>query len=248
MKKKTISEIIRDSIVGKKYFSVEAVKKAAKRVQRDINPGTVNQYLYNMKIAGSIYDAGRGWYSSIPALFRPSTKSVEQMATMIKTKYPLLSFSIWSTEQLQPFAHHLMTRFIQFVYTDVDAMASITELLKDQGYQAYLNPQKKEVEKYFDLSSNAVVVRTSVTREPVEGFYATAEKILVDLFIEKDRLSLMDGAEYQRVFRNLVLSNRVNIARLLEYAERRKIKAALIQDVKLRNPSTNKRASIVEIN
>jgi hypothetical protein len=72
-----------------------------------------------------------------------------------------------------------------------------------------------------------VVIRASITREPVDGYYATIEKILVDLFIERDRLLLMDEAEYVRVFRNLVLSHRINMARLLEYAERRKIEDAL---------------------
>jgi hypothetical protein len=41
----------------------------------------------------------------------------------------------------------------------------------------------------------------------------------------------MDEAEYERVFRNLVLSHRINMARLLEYAERRKIEDALRKNI-----------------
>jgi hypothetical protein len=231
MKKKTILQLIEQAVTGKKYFSVGSIKRALKKVRNDIRPGTVNQYLYGMSKKGDVYRAGRGWYSSVPELFHPSTKSVDRIASMIKTKYPLLTFSVWSTEQLQPFTHHLMTTFTRFVCTDVDAMPSITGFLKEQGYQAYLDPKQKEADKYFDPSQNAVVIRTSLTREPVEGSFAAAEKILVDLFIEKDRLSLIDGAEYGRIFRNLVLAYRVNIARLLEYGERRKIRTALIDDV-----------------
>jgi hypothetical protein len=231
LQKKTVSQIIQDIVAGRKYFSVIAIKQRVKTSRCEINNGTVNQYLYDMRKRGEIYNAGRGWYSSIPEQFHPAKQFVEPLVFLISKKYPLLSFSIWSTEQLQPFAHHLMTSFTKFIYTDVDAMPSIVGLLKDEGYQSYLNPQKKEAEKYFDPSTNAIVVRTAVTREPVEGFFATAEKILVDLFIEKDRLSLMDGAEYKRVFRNLVSANRINIAKFLEYAERRKIKVALIQNI-----------------
>lgn len=231
MKTKTILQIIKEAIDSKKYISVDWLKNTLKEAHHDIRPGTLNQYLYTMKKAGDIYHAGRGWYSTIPDIFHPSTKLVNPIASLIKKKYPLLVFSVWSTEQLQPFAHHLMTNFTRFVCTDFDTMPSIVEFLKDHGYHAYLDPKRKEANKYFDPSLNAVVVRASIKREPVEGIYATVEKILVDLFIEKDQLSLMDGAEYERVFRNLVLSNRINIARLLEYAERRKIKTAFINDV-----------------
>jgi hypothetical protein len=125
----------------------------------------------------------------------------------------------------------MMTQYTQFVYADIDAMPSIADYLRDQGYQVYLNPQKLEVEKYFQASPKTVVIRASITREPVDGYYATIEKILVDLFIERDRLLLMDEAEYERVFRNLVLSHRINMARLLEYAERRKIEDALRKNI-----------------
>lgn len=229
--KKTVTSIIQEVISGKKYFSVGAIKKSANKLQRDIKPATVNQYLYNMKKAGSLYDAGKGWYSSIPEVFHSSVKSLEKLASMIHKQYPLLSFSLWSTEQLQPFAHHMMTQYTHFIYANVDAISSISDYLKEQGYQSYANPQKFEVEKYFQTSPKTVVIRPSITREPIEGHSAKVEKILIDLFIEKDRLLLMDEAEYERVFRNLVLSCRINMARLLEYAERRKIEEALRKNI-----------------
>jgi hypothetical protein len=231
VKKKTVTSVIQEVIVGKKYFTVQAVKKSANKIQRGVKSATINQYLYNMKKSGDLYDAGRGWYSSIAEAFQVSVKSLDQLGSMVHKKYPLLTFSIWSTEQLKSFAHHMMTQYTQFVYADIDAMPSIADYLREQGYQTYQNPQKLEVEKYFQASQKTVVIRASVTREPVDGYYATIEKILVDLFIEKDRLLLMDEAEYERVFRNLVLSHRINMARLLEYAERRKIEVALRKNI-----------------
>lgn len=65
----------------------------------------------------------------------------------------------------------------------------------------------------------------------MNGYYATLEKILVDMFLEKDRLRLMDGAEYERVFRNLILSHRINMPRLLRYADRRKVKHKLVKEI-----------------
>jgi hypothetical protein len=51
------------------------------------------------------------------------------------------------------------------------------------------------------------------------------------MFLEKDRLRLMDGAEYERIFRNLILSLRINMPRLLRYADRRKVKNVLVKDI-----------------
>jgi len=55
--------------------------------------------------------------------------------------------------------------------------------------------------------------------------------MLLDLFVEKDKLFLMDEAEYNRVFQNLALSYRINLARLLRYADRRKVKGAFVKSV-----------------
>jgi len=229
--KTTVTSIIQQVIAGKKYFSVDAIKVGANKIQRGINPTTINQYLYNLKIEGILYSAGRGWYSTISQEFTPSIKTVEKLALLIKNKFPLLSFSIWSTEELQPFAHHLLTQFTVFVFTDFDAMLSTSSFLQDHGFKSFRNPLKSEVEKYFEPTAKTVIVRPSITREPVNGIYATIEKILVDMFIEKDKLLLMDGAEYQRIFHNLILSQRINVARLFEYAERRKVKDAFLQKV-----------------
>ena len=131
-----------------------------------------------------------------------------------------------------------MVRFVRLVYTDADSLSSVAEFLKESHYDAHLNPRKEEVEKYFTPSSTAVVVRPSVSEEPVNGIYATAEKMLIDLFVEKDKLYLMDGAEYNRIFRNLALSYRINMARLLRYSDRRKVKAIFVRNVLLDSADT----------
>jgi hypothetical protein len=231
LKEKSIKSAILQAINGKKYLTVDAVKRGLTESGTSYNPTTVNQYLFNLKIEGKLLDAGRGWYTTIKTPLSLNTKPIKDLALAIKRKFPLLEFTVWSTEQLQPFAHHMMTQFTNFVYTDVDTMATVAGHLKDTGYNSYLNPQQSEVDKYFEPSSSTVVVRQSVTEEPVKEHYATIEKILVDLFLEKDRLHLMDGAEYERIFRDLILSHRINMPRLLRYAGRRKVKDALVANI-----------------
>ena len=231
VKKTSVKSAIQEAIKGKKYFSVDAIKKRLRTTGTEFNNATVNQYLYNLKNEGKLFDAGRGWYATVGAPILLNTKPVEKLASVVKKHFPLLKFAAWSTEQLQPFAHHMMTHFTSFIYTDVDSMAPIAEHLKDRAYIVHLNPQQSEVDKYFDPSSATVVVRQSVTEQPVQNSYATIEKILVDLFLEKDRLHLMDGSEYERIFRALILSQRITMPRLLRYADRRKVKNALVNEI-----------------
>ena len=230
MKTTTIS-ILQDLIAGKKYFSVNGVKAAAKKNHHSLNPATINQYLYNLKVKESLYSAGRGWYSSISQKYELVTEPINTIQQRIRARFPLLSFSLWSTRQLQPFAHHIMTNFVTFIFTDNDAMLSIANFLEEEGVRSIINPQKAEAEKYFNVSSVQIVLRPQITREPVEGDCAMIEKILIDLFIEKDRLQLLDGEEYRKIFRNLIYSQRINMAKLMEYAERRKMERTFLRSV-----------------
>ncbi len=218
-------------VEGKKYFSSRVIKEEAAKRKLNYGATTINQYLHNLKAQSKVFDAGRGWYSTISQPFNQHTAPVEDLAAQLRAKFPFLTFSCWSTEQLQGYAHHLIVQFTPFVYTDSDSMSSVAEFLKESNYDAHLNPRKGEVEKYFTPSSTAVVIRPSVSEEPVDGHYATPEKMLIDLFVEKDKLYLMDGAEYNRIFRNLALSYRINMARLLRYSDRRKVKTTFVKKV-----------------
>lgn len=222
---------ILEFIVGKKYFSTRAIKAEATKRKLKYSATTINQYLYNLRAQAKVFDAGRGWYSTLSKPFTQHTAPVEELATQLKGQFPFLQFSCWSTEQVQGYAHHLIVQFTRFVYTATDAMPSVAGFLKEINYHAHLNPLKGEIEKYFTPSAMTVVVRPSVSEEPVDGYYATAEKMLIDLFVEKDKLYLMDGAEYNRIFRNLALAHRISIAQLLRYADRRKVKTTFVKKV-----------------
>lgn len=228
MPKKGLQTVILEFVEGKKYFSIAAVKAHLSGRRLKYAESTINQYLYNLRTQRKLFDAGRGWYSTLPEALKPDTSPLRDLATTVEAKFPLLHFSCWGTRQIQPFVHHLQTSFVQFLYLEIDGITSVTEYLTTKGYSAYQNPGTREFEKYFKRTHRSVILRPSITEEPVEGHYATIEKILVDLYLEKDRANLMDGAEYKRVFKNVAYSRRVNIARLLRYAERRRVKAAFV--------------------
>ena len=215
-------------INSSKYASVIGIRNNLHQLcEKKISSTTIYATLYRFIKANTVFDAGRGWYSTIQTPFTPQYDSVKEIVQQLGKNFPQLQFSLWSTEQLQPFTQHLLSQFTIFVYTETDAIGPITEFLQNQNHTVYPNPKQTEVEKYLTTSNNRIIVRPLVTEEPLMGHYAAIEKILIDLFIEKDRLFLIDGAEYKRILENLIFSNRINMGRLFRYSARRGLKSSI---------------------
>lgn len=225
---KKIKDLLKNEIEKKlkenhRYFSREDLCNLIP----EGHSGTLNRYLVDFGKEGILHSAGRGWYSFIEQSFELDRQPVKKIFRAIEKKYPLLSFSVWSTEQLKSFFHHMLSRFVTFVYVDRDAMGGVFDFLKDLGYDAWLNPRGNDARK-FTIGKKTVVVRPAITREPLSGHMADIEKILVDLLVEVSALNLMDEDEHSRVLGNVLAAGRVDVGALLNYAKRRKLKLEVL--------------------
>jgi len=210
------------------YFSREDLRNLVS----EVHLGTFNKYLVDFGKEGILYGAGRGWYSFIKQSFELDQRPVKKIIAAMEKKYPLLSFSVWSTEQLRSFAHHMLARFVTFVYVDRDAMGGVYDFLKDTGYDVWLNPRGNDARK-FSIGEKTVVIRPTITRERSSGHVADIEKVLVDLLVEASDLKLMDEDEHSRILGNVIAAGRVDVGALLNYAKRRKLKTeGLIERIK----------------
>jgi hypothetical protein len=210
------------------YFSREDLRNLVS----EIHLGTFNKYLVDFGKEGILFGAGRGWYSFIKQSFELDQRPVKKIIAAMEKKYPLLSFSVWSTEQLRSFAHHMLARFVTFVYVDRDAMGGVYDFLKDTGYDVWLNPRGNDARK-FSIGEKTVVIRPTITRERSSGHAAAIEKILVDLLVEASDLKLIDEDEHSRILGNVLAAGRVDVGALLNYAKRRKLKTkGLIERIK----------------
>jgi len=205
-----------------KYFSLDALKAYLVRQKLTYEPETVNAYVSRMKREGEIFSAGRGWYSSIPEAFELDERPITELRTTIQERFPLLEFSCWSTEQINPYLHHMLGKFVVFVYVDRDAMPSVFGALRDTDHEAYLNPTRREAAKTFAIGEKTVVIRPSVGQSPVEGHVACIEKVLVDLHVELETFPLIDTDDFHEAAQTLVSSRRIELAKLITYANRRK--------------------------
>lgn len=214
------------------YFPESAIKELVTEKQLPITEGTVSQYLLEAVKNGIVFDAGRGWYSSLANPFDLNIKPVKSLISLLSKGFPLLDFSCWSTEQVNPFAQHLMSQFLTFVYVESDSIEPVSEYLRDRGYSVYADPGKSVLNDLFRVVEKTVVVRKAITKQPVgENHAAPIEKILVDLVWEAQKVPFLDESEAHTICDNATGSSRVNFAELLGYAKRRTLEFGWLRAV-----------------
>ncbi len=207
------------------YFSYDAVKAhLAKIAGAKVPASTLKTYLSKFVEDGVLFDAGKGWYSNLPDRLELNSESVQKIAQLLSEQFPLLEVSCWSTEQINPFMHHLLSRFVTFVYTDADALETVGDALSDAGHNVLVNPGKSDIEKFYGKTEQPVILRAAGSKEPaaVSGI-APPEKLLVDLLLENNKFFIMEPAEAENVLHAAIRSGRVNFAALLSYAKRKRV-------------------------
>jgi hypothetical protein len=211
-----------------KYFSLHQLRQLLVRHDFPADSPSLLRYMHEAMAEGVIHAAGRGWYSSLATAFTLNREPVCALVALLEQRFPLLEFSCWSTEQVASYGHLQLARFVVFVHTERDAMEGVTEALRTAGWSAWLNPTQQEAVKSFRLTEKTVVVRPAVSRAPVEGKFASIEKLVVDLCVESVAIHLMDAGEYQRLVSNLAGSARISVGTLARYAERRNLKVEAV--------------------
>ena len=238
----TIKESIINYAKDKYYFHINDLKKYFTEKGIKFRENSLKQQIYLLKKEEFIYSAGRGWYSSIQKEFELNIEPTEKIIKLLIEKFPLLEFSCWSTEQLKGFFHHLPSQFVTFIYTDKDFLSTLRDFLTENYYKVYLNPSKIEAEKFIELKTTIIILRPSVSsRIFKEKNLTKIEKILVDLFMEMKKISFIDKEEYIKIVSNIIFNYRINMAEMLDYADRREIKERVWHVIKEFMESTNAR-------
>ena len=214
--KQSITESINWLFEQAPYFSINDLRESLP----EYKPDTLKSYLSRQKKAGKIFDAGRGWYSSIAEPYRLDTVPVEKLVGELKSVFPLLDFACWSTAQLNEMLRHQLAKHVQFAYVERDAIDSVADWLRENGYRPWANPGKKE-RKSFVVEENTVVVLPLVSKSPHENGFASYGKIVVDVLADAADLSIINIPEFISGAKNAISSQRIDISILKSYAMRR---------------------------
>ncbi len=211
------------------YTDIRWLRARLKEAGIPFKDESIKKYLYLLMKAGRLHSAGRGWYSNLPKPFPLNTQPIEPFIDLVLKQFPLLVFSCWGVAQVQSWFHHLPAKLPLFIFVERDALQPVYDFLRDHFSNCYLNPQKRDIQLTFRLTGETVIVRPAISEEPRRGNYAGIEKILVDLYVERARLDLFDEWEYAHLFKAIIMQYRIDMAGLIRYAGRRKVKDKIVE-------------------
>jgi hypothetical protein len=212
------------------YFRFDEIQTAANDSELALKDSSLKVYLSEAVKQGHIHDAGRGWYSRLSEPVPLDPKPVAKLIRTVEKAFPLLEFTVWSTAQINPWMHHLLAQPVAFLHAPTDALESVGDTLRAQGWEVAVDPGKKEGPKAVRPGDKMVVLRPTHSKQPAPmGRQAKIEQILVDLQIEAGHLKLMDTSEAQGVIRAILNRHLVQVAELQMYADFRTVKLNKIE-------------------
>lgn len=191
----------------------------------NISESTVNWRIYYLVQNGVIQRIGRGKYklgSNNQYEIQESNK-LKTVAKHISSQYPYINYCVWELSEINRLLQHLINFDIIFLDIERVGIDSAYYALKEKNIKVF-----RIKDMIDDLSdySGYVCVRPLVTESPINnGKIKTAklEKILVDLFCDKEFISFQDN-EILHIFGNAFKSYTINESTLLRYANRKEKK------------------------
>jgi len=200
----------------------------------DLKQNTFRWRIYNLKQSGIITSVKRGTYmlESRKTFAPPISLSLKRIYNKIKEQFPYIEASLWETNWLANYMVHQPRTDNIIIEVDKDAMESVFALFQETKNNVFLNPNKHDVETYLMTGKSNIVVKNLVVESPIQLqnkiYVPKIEKIIVDLFVDKDLFIMYQGQELANIYDALFESFSINQSTLNRYATKRKVKERLI--------------------
>jgi hypothetical protein len=207
------------------------------------------RFLYKLEKLQTLTPIGAGVYAfhGQTALATPKKKhfspTCSQELLKLNAKFleafPYAHYLIWETRVLHEFMLLQPGQSFYILETEKDVCESAFNYLSGEyAGRAFLEPTRVTMERYVLQQPESVIITRLITESPkrtVKGIpFPKLEKILVDIFAEKDFYYFFQGDELAYIFENVFSSYWVSERTLFRYARRRKVSAELNQFINTR--------------
>ena len=193
----------------------------------EISGELVRKRIVELVKKGILLKKGKGIYALgnqinyIP-VFEPS---LIRMYKKLIAKFPYAKLCIWNTRQLNEFMLHQPGRFYTIVETEKDVSEFAFNFLNDFNKNVFQANDKSMIEKYAIQNTNSIIIKDLTSESPVHTISKiqtpTLEKILVDIFCDKDLFVAQQGSELNTIYQTAFDKYSINKSKLLRYAKRR---------------------------
>ncbi|MCD4732165.1 MAG: hypothetical protein K8R74_16280 [Bacteroidales bacterium] len=153
---------------------------------------------------------------------------LKTLSNKLKKKYPFLDYCLWTSALFNEFMLHQPGKFFLIVEVEKDATESVFFFMRENKYSVFLEPTKELLTRYIPDEKETWIVKSLVSEAPINNISGiqstTIEKLLVDLFCDTVILDAQQGAERDRIFKEVFEKYTVNENKMLRYADRRRKK------------------------
>jgi len=198
----------------------------------ELKEGTFGWRIYDLKKKNIIRNVGKGIYSlSGKSVYFPILgKLSKKIAKLLGGNYADLEYCLWETLCLNEFSNHQATTSFIVLEVEKELLDSVFYFLKkNKMNDLYLQPDEQMIERYVLERENPVVLKSLITRAPLQKIndkklkitVPYLEKILVDLYCDSKIFYFYAGKELENIYVNALESYTIDFSRLLNYAKRR---------------------------
>lgn len=228
MANKSITEDLNERFKEEKFFNRESLLAFYRQFDPDLNDSTFRWRIHQLKAKGVISPVTQNLFTlGRKPDFKPVIGDFEKrIANKVERQFSEMKYAIWSTKYINEFSLHLSSRFIAILQVEIDALEPVYAFLKNQNFgPVYFQPDKKEIERYIFESEKSIVLQSLISKAPTQKIEKTVtvklEKIIVDLFCEKDLFISFQGGELIHIMNTAYERYAINFTTMFHYARRR---------------------------
>lgn len=228
MPKDFLTEQLKQRFAGQPSITREELFDFYRSYEPNLKDATFGWRIYTLKEKNLLKPVKRGVYtlSGKPQFHPVLEPRIKELGAKISKQFPAAKNCVWSTKWFNEWTIHQPGRFLILAEAEISATKSVFYFLKDSNYKnVFLNPDESLLERYIYEQTETIVVKTLVSKAPLKKerniSIPSAEKILVDLFVDKKLFAPFQGSELVNIFNHVYKENALNITKLLAYAKRR---------------------------
>lgn len=233
MNKKIFASEIRERFKYNTIFTYRELYDFYKLNEPNLKESTLKWRIWKLKQDNVINSVKKGVYClSKGSSFKPLiSNKIKSIYKKINLQFPYAEYSIWDTRWLNNFMVHQPGIYPIIIEVEKDAIESIFSYLKNYERNIHLYNAIKDYVSLYINSDEIIVVKTLFSRAPIienDGIrIPKLEKILVDLFVDKELYNTYQGFELENIYSNIINSFSINYTTLFGYASRRSSKEAI---------------------
>ena len=223
----------------KPFFTFDELYSFYQIIEPEININTLRWRLYKLKRDGLISKVSQSVYSfqSFQTWAPVLNNKIRILYKKIEKHFSKLNFVVLHTTWINEFSNLQALNHLIIIEVEKNFTASVFEYLKTSGLKnVYFEPNKKEINYYLSGTSVAYVIKAMISKSPSfivgEVRVPKLEKILVDLYCEKELFHSYQGSEVKKIFRKAFNTYSINNSVLLNYAQRRSRKTKIQEFIK----------------